>query len=56
MLLSYFVKDEEGQDITEYGLMIAFIALLVVIAVLVFTGALQGFFSSLGAEIDTWVN
>jgi pilus assembly protein Flp/PilA len=47
-------KDEKGATATEYGLLVAFVAIAIILAVTVFEDALSAFFTRLGAEIDTW--
>ena len=53
-LFNRFVREEEGQDLTEYGLLVAFIAFLVIIGVTAFGGALDAFYDRLTAEVATW--
>lgn len=59
LFVKYFVlppekRDEKGATATEYGLLVAFIAIALIIAVTIFEDALSAFFTRLGAEIDTW--
>lgn len=49
-----FIRDEEGQDLTEYGLLVAFIAFLAVAGVTLFGGALNDFYTRLQGTIDGW--
>ena len=53
-LVKKFFVEEEGQDLVEYGLLVAFIALLVVAAVMFFSGAISTFFNNLGNNIKQW--
>ena len=51
LALKNSVSREEGQDFSEYGLLIAFIAIVVVVGIGLFGGALNDWFNSLA----TWV-
>lgn len=52
-LLKRFVKDEEGQDLVEYALLLVFLA-LAAIAVLPFLGsAVNNVFSKSGSTLTT---
>ena len=53
-LVKKFFVEEEGQDLVEYGLLVAFIALVVVVAVMFFSGSIANFFNKLGANINQW--
>jgi len=58
LLRNLFVRmnlDKKGQDLTEYALLVALIAIVVIVAVVFFGGAVSDFFADLGAEIATWV-
>lgn len=52
------VKDklgsERGATATEYSLLVAFIAFLVIGGATFFGGALSNWFTALGTEINTW--
>jgi Flp pilus assembly pilin Flp len=48
-----FIIDEDGQDVVEYGLLIATIAIVVLIGVNFFGGAIQGWFENLARRITT---
>lgn len=52
------VKDrftsEKGATATEYSLLVAFIALLIIIGVTAFGTALNTWFSNLGARVAGW--
>jgi len=48
--------DKKGQDLTEYGLLVALIAIVVLIAVMVFGGNVSDFFSALADEVGDWIN
>jgi pilus assembly protein Flp/PilA len=46
------VKNEKGQAMVEYGLIIALVAVLIIGAVLVLTGALDGLFRDIGDALS----
>jgi len=48
-----FVQDESGQDVVEYGLLIATIAIIVLIGVGVFGSNINAWFQTLAARITT---
>ena len=52
------VKDrlasEKGATATEYSLLIAFIAFIIIVGVTLFGNALSNWFSDLAAEVGTW--
>ena len=54
-LFVYLNLDKKGQDLTEYALLVALIAIVVMIAIIFFGGAVSSFFSDLAAEIATWI-
>ena len=45
-------KDEKGQDGAEYGLLVALIAVVIVVGVGAFGGALNAFFQGLWAQLS----
>jgi len=47
--------DKKGQDLTEYALLVALIAIVVLVAVVVFGDAVSTFFQSLGDVVSTWI-
>ena len=51
--LSQFIRDEAGQDVVEYGLLIATIAIVVLIGVGIFGSNIQIWFQNLAARITT---
>ena len=55
-LLARLPKNEKGQDLTEYALLVALIAIVVVIAVVFFGDQVSAFFSQLGATVSSWIN
>lgn len=48
-----FLRDEEGQDVVEYGLLIATIAIVVLAAVGLFGGEISAWFTRLAKAITT---
>jgi len=48
-----FIRDEEGQDVVEYGLLIATIAIVVLIGVGIFGTNINHWFQNLAARITT---
>jgi pilus assembly protein Flp/PilA len=49
------IKDKErGATATEYALLIALIAVVILVGVLAFGNALSGFFSTLGTTVTGW--
>ena len=55
-LLALLAKDEKGQDLTEYALLVALIAIIVVLAVLFFGENVSSFFSLLGSTVQSWLS
>jgi Flp pilus assembly pilin Flp len=51
--LDNFLHDEDGQDVVEYGLLIATIAIVVLVATTFFGGAISGWFTFLAGRITT---
>lgn len=49
-------KDERGATATEYGMLVAFIAITLVAALLLFGGSVSTFFEGIGAVIEGWVD
>jgi Flp pilus assembly pilin Flp len=48
-----FIREEDGQDVVEYGLLIATIAIVVLIGVNFFGSAISEWFRSLASRITT---
>jgi len=48
-----FVLDEQGQDVVEYGLLIATIAIVVLIGVGIFGNSINSWFRGLAGHITT---
>ena len=53
-LMAHLPKDEKGQDLTEYAMLVALIAIIVIVAVMYFGEQVSGFFSAIGATVATW--
>lgn len=51
-LLVRFVREEEGQDLTEYALLVAFIAFFVLLGVQAFGGALNAWWGRVAGEFN----
>ena len=52
-MLRRFFKDESGQGMVEYALIIALIAVVVIGAVVILGGRIKDIFSSAGDELTT---
>ncbi len=48
-----FVRDDEGQDVVEYGLLVATIGLVVLASTAFFGGQISGWFANLANRITT---
>lgn len=48
------LTSEKGATATEYSLLVAFIALLIIVGVTFFGTALNTWFSTLGSRVGTW--
>ncbi|WP_018760413.1 MULTISPECIES: Flp family type IVb pilin [Micrococcaceae] len=48
------ISSEKGATATEYSLLVAFIALIIIIGVTAFGTALNTWFTSLGTTVGTW--
>ena len=48
-----FIRDEDGQDVVEYGLLIATIAIVVLLGTQIFGSAIMSWFSGLAQRITT---
>lgn len=54
-LSKYMPRNEKGQDLTEYALLVALIAIVVVLAVIFFGDSVSEFFASLGDTVQGWL-
>ena len=52
-LLGQFIHEEDGQDVVEYGLLIATIAIVVLIGIGIFGGSINTWFAKLAGRITT---
>ena len=52
-LVNRFIREEDGQDVVEYGLLIATIAIVVLIGVGFFGSGVNNWFRVLAAKITT---
>lgn len=46
-----FLRDEEGQGLVEYALIISVIAIMVIVAMVFMRGQLQNIFSNIGNNL-----
>jgi len=51
--LTRFFVSEDGQDVVEYGLLIATIAIVVLIGIGIFGGSINSWFQTLAGRITT---
>ncbi|GAC1316450.1 MAG: hypothetical protein NVSMB2_09310 [Chloroflexota bacterium] len=52
-VITQFLRDEDGQDVVEYGLLIATIAIVVLIGVSIFGSNVNVWFLNLAGRITT---
>ncbi|MCA1646775.1 MAG: Flp family type IVb pilin [Chloroflexi bacterium] len=52
-LITQFLREEDGQDVVEYGLLIATIAIVVLVATQLFGTSIQQWFGRLSGRITT---
>ena len=52
-IVQQFIREEEGQDVVEYGLLVATIGLVVLVGTAAFGNNIQTWFSSLGNRVTT---
>ena len=55
-IFSRLRQDESGQDLTEYGMMVAFIAIVVVLAIVFFGEQVSAFIGDIGTSIGEWLS
>lgn len=53
-LLFRFLIDQEGQDLTEYAMLVAFIAFVVLVGVTLFGNNLLAWWNSVGGSVGAW--
>ena len=51
-LFNRFVKEEEGQDLIEYALLAALIAVASILAMTILGGKISGLFGKIGSSLD----
>jgi Flp pilus assembly pilin Flp len=49
-----WLGSEEGQDLAEYGLLLGFIAVIVMVAVAALGGSLLDYFNRIAAAVAAW--
>jgi len=52
-LLNRIIREEEGQGMTEYGLILGFIAVAVIATMVIFKDEITGLFNDATAKLDT---
>lgn len=52
-LLTNLWKDEEGQGLTEYALIIAFVSVVIIAVLIAFRGQIAAVFTQAGTELST---
>jgi pilus assembly protein Flp/PilA len=53
-MLRRFVREEEGQDLTEYGMLVAFIAFVVLVSVTLFGTNLNSWWGTVAGNVGGW--
>jgi Flp pilus assembly pilin Flp len=53
-LIFRFVREDEGQDLTEYAMLVAFIAFVVLFSVTVFGTNLNAWWDSVATAVSGW--
>jgi Flp pilus assembly pilin Flp len=48
-----FIREDEGQDVVEYGLLVATIGLVVLVGTAAFGGSVQTWFGNLANRVTT---
>jgi Flp pilus assembly pilin Flp len=54
LVLRNWLKSEEGQDVTEYVLLIAFVAIVLVAAAALFNSGFSTWFSNMGSAVGAY--
>jgi Flp pilus assembly pilin Flp len=54
LLMGLLPKDERGQDLSEYAMLIGVIAIIVLVAVQLLGVNLLGVFTDIATEVGTW--
>jgi pilus assembly protein Flp/PilA len=50
-LINLFKRDEEGQGLAEYALILALIAIVAIVALIFLGGAISGILSTVGSSV-----
>lgn len=50
--LTRFIREEEGQGMVEYGLILALIAIAVIVVLTAMSGSLQGIFQRISDQLS----
>ncbi len=53
-LFNRFVREEEGQDLTEYALLVALIAFIVIVGVTAFGNNLLNYYNAVAGVVGGW--
>ena len=51
MVLQHFIRDDDGQGLVEYALIIAVIAIAVIVAMVFLRGQIENIFSNIGNNL-----
>jgi Flp pilus assembly pilin Flp len=55
-LLKKFFVEDDGADLTEYAMLLAFIAFIAIVGVQLVGNSLLNWFNSLGTNISSWAD
>lgn len=51
-MFSKFLRDEDGQDVIEWGLLVAFLSVILIVTVTAIAPTVQGWYDDIEAEIN----
>jgi pilus assembly protein Flp/PilA len=54
LIATHLAKSEKGQDLAEYGMLLALIALIVIVGVTLLGNNLLTFFNKIGVQVGGW--
>ena len=54
LLVARLVREEEGQDLVEYALLVGLIAIACIAGVTLLGGSVNGLFTALGNAVSGW--
>lgn len=54
LIATHLPKSEKGQDLAEYGMLLALIALIVIVGVTLLGNNLLVFFQKIGGQVGAW--